>query len=118
MVIFVVFRFHVELSNLAKMKDRFSKGRQIWRSIGDNIVLKCAAYGQPKPVISWMKDGEILKTDSDTIEINSATVEDSGVYECWANNTHGAEYMPFHVNITSECNAIMKILIEGVCSKI
>ena len=91
--------------NLAKMKDRFNKGRQMWRSVGENIVLKsCAAYGQPTAAISWRKDGQILKTDSDTIEINSATVEDSGVYECWANNTHGAEYMPFHLNITSECN--------------
>ena len=87
------------------MKDRFSNGRQIWRSIGENIVLQsCAAYGRPTPSTSWMKDGKILKTNSNAIEVNSATVQDSGVYECWANNTHGAEYMLFHVNITSECN--------------
>ena len=75
----------------------------MWRSVGESITLSsCAAHGHPTPEIAWMKDGVILNTDSDTLDItDSATVEDSGVYECWANNTHGEEYMPYYVNVTS-----------------
>ena len=85
------------------MKNRINIERQMWRSVGESITLSsCAAHGHPTPEIAWMKDGEIFNTDSDTLDItDSATVEDSGVYECWANNTHGEEYMPYYVNVTS-----------------
>ena len=97
------------------MKNRNNKERQIWRSVGESITLSsCSAHGHPTPEIAWMKDGVILNTDSDTLEItDSATVEDSGVYECWANNTHGEEYMPYHVNITSGLTA--KIVLSQSC---
>lgn len=86
---------------LANMKNRFGEGKQVWGKIGEDIELSCSAHGQPTPVLSWIKNGVTLNTDSSTLKISSATMEDSGIYECWANNTHGEEYMPFYVNITS-----------------
>ncbi|KAM9750835.1 cell adhesion molecule L1-like a isoform 3-T5 [Menidia menidia] len=66
-------------------------------TIGSNVSIKCSVSGNPPPEILWMKNGEKLKDDllnnrrvlDDTMEIQKARPEDSGVYQCEAFNEHG-----------------------------
>lgn len=76
------------------IKDR-KKLREIWKK-QTKVTLSCAAYGYPTPLISWLKDNVIISS-SDTL-----TVNESGTYECWANNSHGADIKPVDVSITSK----------------
>ncbi|KAM6928636.1 myosin binding protein Ha [Lycodopsis pacificus] len=59
------------------------------KQVGDQINLVIPFHGKPKPVVSWLKDGQLVDTrvnirnsDKDTIVfIRHAQREDSGVYE-------------------------------------
>jgi hypothetical protein len=75
------------------MKDR-EKDREIWKK--QSATLNCASHGYPPPVVSWLKD-DVVVSSSDTLTVNK-----SGIYECWANNTHGEDFKPVHVSITSK----------------
>ena len=74
------------------IKER-EKDREIWQK---EVTLNCAAHGYPTPVLSWWKDNVVI-SNSDKLTVNK-----SGIYECWANNTHGEDFKPIHVSITSE----------------
>lgn len=64
---------------------------------GDRIILDCAANGNPKPTIKWLKNGEdidfndldsrfrIIGTGS--LQISQVEEADSGDYQCRASNT-------------------------------
>ncbi|XP_041656211.1 myosin binding protein Ha isoform X2 [Cheilinus undulatus] len=63
---------------------------QIVKQVGDQINLVIPFLGKPKPVVSWLKDGQpldmkrvnIRNSDKDSIMfIRTAQREDSGVYE-------------------------------------
>ncbi|XP_075947323.1 myosin binding protein Ha [Anarhichas minor] len=59
------------------------------KQVGDQINLVIPFHGKPKPVVSWLKDGQLVdarvnirNSDKDTIIfIRHAQREDSGVYE-------------------------------------
>ena len=72
-----------------------NKLREIWKK-QTKVTLSCAAYGYPAPFISWQKDNVIISR-SDTLTVNT-----SGTYECWANNSHGEDFKPVDVSITSK----------------
>ncbi|KAK3557195.1 hypothetical protein QTP70_024676 [Hemibagrus guttatus] len=65
--------------------------------IGADVVIRCAAYGNPVPTVSWMVNGRSLsevpatnrKVYDDTIMIHNASPSDSAVYQCEASNRHG-----------------------------
>ncbi|XP_027002565.2 neural cell adhesion molecule L1-like protein isoform X10 [Tachysurus fulvidraco] len=65
--------------------------------IGAEVVIRCAAYGNPVPTVSWMVNGRALsevpatnrKVYDDTIMIHNASPSDSAVYQCEASNRHG-----------------------------
>ncbi|XP_062853619.1 neural cell adhesion molecule L1-like protein [Trichomycterus rosablanca] len=65
--------------------------------IGANVVIKCAASGNPKPDVKWMVNGRPLsevpdasrEIYDDTIMIHNASPSDSAVYQCEASNRHG-----------------------------
>lgn len=64
---------------------------------GDKVTLSTQIVGNPKPKITWMKDGKPLKkvptkTDEDTysITLSKPVVEDSGDYSVLAENEHGS----------------------------
>ncbi|XP_022651990.1 leucine-rich repeats and immunoglobulin-like domains protein 1 isoform X2 [Varroa destructor] len=79
---------------------------------GDSVVLECAAIGQPKPVISWQKDGgddfpaarerrmQLMPSDA-IFYIEKLKTADQGVYTCTANNSAG----PVRTNVTLTVNA-------------
>ncbi|KAI5619498.1 neural cell adhesion molecule L1-like protein isoform X4, partial [Silurus asotus] len=65
--------------------------------IGADVVIKCAAYGNPPPSVSWLVNGHSLsevpatkrKVYDDVIMIHNASPNDSAVYQCEASNRHG-----------------------------
>ncbi|XP_052044134.1 neogenin isoform X7 [Apodemus sylvaticus] len=62
---------------------------------GQSAVLPCVASGLPAPVIRWMKNEEVLDTESSerlvllaggSLEINDVSEDDAGTYFCIADN--------------------------------
>ncbi|ESP01846.1 hypothetical protein LOTGIDRAFT_172309 [Lottia gigantea] len=65
--------------------------------IARHSVLKCEANGYPKPQITWLKNGEKIEFDSrheviekkNSLRIFNSREDDSGYYQCIAENKHG-----------------------------
>ncbi|EDO32136.1 predicted protein, partial [Nematostella vectensis] len=59
---------------------------------GNPLILSCAADGRPIPSYEWLKDGHVITDSSNsTLEIESASREDAGRYQCVASNRIGNE---------------------------
>ncbi|KAI5098824.1 protein turtle-like B isoform X2 [Silurus meridionalis] len=62
---------------------------------GGSIILTCTAFGNPKPVVTWLREGEQLATNKKyTVSDGSLTVqaiarEDRGAYSCRAHSDQG-----------------------------
>ena len=73
------------------------------------MVIDCPVNGVPLPKITWYKDGRLLEVDFDPnlrlltngkrLEINSAYVTDTGVYQCRAENPAGNLQREFMLNV-------------------
>ncbi|XP_005105845.2 hemicentin-1 [Aplysia californica] len=85
---------------VAHLKHRFSSHPQSRQaSEGENVEFICGApVGDPKPEILWRKDkkrlnikenSRLVVTDQGSLVIESATQEDSGLYQCVAKNPAG-----------------------------
>ncbi|KAG7472629.1 hypothetical protein MATL_G00110820 [Megalops atlanticus] len=66
--------------------------------ISSELRWSCAAAGKPKPSIHWLRNGQPLRSQ-DRIEVNGGelsishlALEDSGMYQCVAENKHGTIY--------------------------
>nr|XP_033773484.1 contactin-2 isoform X2 [Geotrypetes seraphini] len=66
--------------------------------IGSRLHWSCAAAGKPRPTVRWLRNGRPL-TSQDRIEVTNGelriakiTAEDSGMYQCIAENKHGSVY--------------------------
>jgi len=81
-----------------------SEGRTNYTKEGDNITLRCIGVGHPPPLVQWRKfngslsnrvsttnisiltnEGNVTRVTVDLI-ITRGSREDTGVYECSANN--------------------------------
>ncbi|XP_071495752.1 uncharacterized protein [Diadema antillarum] len=65
---------------------------------GESLVFECRITGDPKPVVSWFKDGVRVEQgvfsiteegEIHRLEIQEVFDEDAGVYECRAKNAYG-----------------------------
>uniref|UniRef100_A0A8C2IP60 Immunoglobulin superfamily, member 9Ba n=1 Tax=Cyprinus carpio TaxID=7962 RepID=A0A8C2IP60_CYPCA len=62
---------------------------------GGSITLTCTAFGNPKPVVTWLRDGDQLTsskkyTVSDgSLTVQAITREDRGAYSCRAHSDQG-----------------------------
>ena len=78
--------------------------------LGHRIMFLCEAVGDPRPLITWFKDGTELyhhpylqihewKIGTDKIkskmEIDPTTQMDAGMYECHANNKYAIDRRAF-----------------------
>ena len=80
----------------------------------DTVTLQCDVIGSPQPTIRWTKDQQTVVIDNHhkqtfdgrtaVLLITKATSEDSGKYECIAENTSGK----------SSVDAL--IVVKGTCS--
>ncbi|XP_057691677.1 contactin-1a [Corythoichthys intestinalis] len=55
--------------------------------LGSAYKMSCLARGKPEPSIRWLKNGNLL--DRKEMAFSSLTFEDSGMYQCIAENPHG-----------------------------
>ena len=68
-----------------------------------SITLPCSASGFPPPVITWYKDGDVIKEErrefkKRNLEIKEIQYEDRGSYTCTADNLLGR--VQSSVNVT------------------
>ncbi|XP_034081705.1 contactin-2 [Gymnodraco acuticeps] len=66
--------------------------------ISSELLWSCVASGKPRPSIRWLRNALPLSTQ-DRVEVNGArlkisnlALEDSGMYQCVAENKHGTIY--------------------------
>jgi len=62
---------------------------KVFVSLGNNLMLKCSATGDPRPVISWKRQGAQLPVgrsivSKEVLIIHSVRLEDAGNYTCVA----------------------------------
>ncbi|XP_043937066.1 protein turtle homolog B [Protopterus annectens] len=62
---------------------------------GSSIVLTCTAFGNPKPVVSWLREGQLVeqngkyKVSDGSLTVTSVNREDRGAYTCRAFSIQG-----------------------------
>ncbi|XP_050738533.1 immunoglobulin domain-containing protein oig-4-like [Eriocheir sinensis] len=84
--------------------------------LGRKIIFLCTARGNPRPRITWYKDGVELYAHNyfqvheweigrhklkSKMEIDPATLMDVGYYECQANNIHAVDHRGFRTQYTA-----------------
>ncbi|XP_042217864.1 immunoglobulin domain-containing protein oig-4-like [Homarus americanus] len=84
--------------------------------LGRKIIFICTARGNPRPRITWYKDGVELYAHNyfqvheweiglhklkSKMEIDPATLMDVGYYECQANNKHAVDHRGFRTQYTA-----------------
>ena len=63
---------------------------KVFAATGDTLTLNCSATGDPRPVISWKRQGAALpvgrshRTDDDALVLRDLKEEDAGNYICVA----------------------------------
>uniref|UniRef100_A0A8C2JZX7 Immunoglobulin superfamily, member 9a n=1 Tax=Cyprinus carpio TaxID=7962 RepID=A0A8C2JZX7_CYPCA len=63
--------------------------------VGRSVTLKCAAQGNPRPTVTWSKDGRPIKPQNKvkimngSVSFHAVSRETSGQYQCHASNTEG-----------------------------
>uniref|UniRef100_A0A8C9PZT0 Axonal glycoprotein TAG-1 n=1 Tax=Spermophilus dauricus TaxID=99837 RepID=A0A8C9PZT0_SPEDA len=66
--------------------------------IGSNLRWGCAAAGKPRPTVRWLRNGEPLASQNRVevlagdLRFSKLSLEDSGMYQCVAENKHGTIY--------------------------
>ncbi len=71
------------------------------------LVLKCPVSGDPKPDIIWLKNGEIIARNVETLQFDDANDVDSGEYICKAVNVFGTQTMSSKVKVMSESKFVI-----------
>ncbi|XP_068231428.1 hemicentin-1-like [Palaemon carinicauda] len=73
---------------------------------GKNVILFCPVEGNPKPSITWLRDGQALSayprihfTSPNELLLTNSQVADSGNYACLATNRAGADEKQFEVQV-------------------
>ena len=74
--------------------------QRVWAKEGSDLTLTCDAKGYPAPVLTWKKDNEVVVNNTDTLQLTGATFNQSGRYECWAENKHGVDAKAFYLSFT------------------
>ncbi|KAK7880272.1 hypothetical protein WMY93_030639 [Mugilogobius chulae] len=66
--------------------------------ISSELHWSCVATGKPRPTVRWLRNGQPLATqdrmeiNGPQLKINNLALEDSGMYQCIAENKHGTIY--------------------------
>ncbi|GFU47229.1 neural cell adhesion molecule 1 [Trichonephila clavipes] len=86
------------------------RDRSITVKEGETVTLKCNATGNPKPSITWKHAGKHYDNGDGTVfHITNAEIDDSGEYECTADNSVGE---PASAVITVEVVSAPKVYPE------
>lgn len=96
----------------------FSKSFSI--GVGSNIELQCIAIGQPKPIITWFKNGTSvipssgikLQQEQNVLRIENARENDSGMYTCVAQNAVGVIEHSSEIRVKNKGSRMPRIIIK------
>ncbi|XP_026866901.2 contactin 1b isoform X2 [Electrophorus electricus] len=69
------------------------------KDVGSELTLSCTAVGKPLPWIRWLKDG--YSYGKGELKFSSLTFEDSGMYQCVAENNWGTIYANAELRVVS-----------------
>ncbi|XP_052454316.1 contactin-1a [Carassius gibelio] len=61
------------------------------RDIGGDYIMSCQASGKPKPHVHFLKNGRMYAKNHE-LRFTDLTFDDSGMYQCIAENRHGTIY--------------------------
>uniref|UniRef100_W5UJ45 Contactin-1a n=1 Tax=Ictalurus punctatus TaxID=7998 RepID=W5UJ45_ICTPU len=86
------------------------------RNIGSDYTMSCIASGKPKPHVYFLKDGQMH--DMHELRFTDLTSDDSGMYQCIAENRHGvihanAELRVFEGAPSFEFNPVKQRLLAA-----
>ena len=79
---------------------------------GRTLTLKCPVAGDPKPEIVWLKNGEVIASNEETLIINRTNLVDNGVYICKASNVFGVQMVSSHVHVMGRCSSDLPSLFH------
>ncbi|XP_042243141.1 neuroglian-like isoform X6 [Homarus americanus] len=68
---------------------------------GATAVFNCEASGDPKPTITWTKNGQLLDTHETTVVFDTLESSMKAAIACNASNEHGYVYKSVYLNVLS-----------------
>ncbi|XP_064812574.1 contactin-4-like [Oncorhynchus masou masou] len=83
-----------------------------------SLQWECRASGKPKPVYRWLKNGEPLVLEDrillegGRLAISRINLLDSGMYQCLAENEHGAIYASAELKVVASAPDFSKSLVK------
>uniref|UniRef100_A0A673XLG8 Contactin-3 n=1 Tax=Salmo trutta TaxID=8032 RepID=A0A673XLG8_SALTR len=83
-----------------------------------NLQWECRASGKPKPVYRWLKNGEPLVledrilVEGGRLAVSRINLLDSGMYQCLAENEHGAIYASAELKVVASAPDFSKSLVK------
>ncbi|XP_008304414.1 contactin-1a-like isoform X3 [Stegastes partitus] len=83
------------------------------KDLNSDYTMSCTASGKPKPHIRWLKNGKPV--DRKEMRFSRLTFDDSGMYQCIAENHHGVIYANAELRVyacapTFEHNPVKRVL--------
>uniref|UniRef100_A0A3Q3JEG8 Contactin 1 n=1 Tax=Monopterus albus TaxID=43700 RepID=A0A3Q3JEG8_MONAL len=83
--------------------------------LNSEYTMSCRASGKPKPHIRWLKNGEPTLVIFHSWTVSILTFDDSGMYQCIAENPHGVIYANAELRVfacapTFEHNPVKTVL--------
>uniref|UniRef100_A0A8C7PHX8 Contactin-3 n=1 Tax=Oncorhynchus mykiss TaxID=8022 RepID=A0A8C7PHX8_ONCMY len=81
--------------------------KDVHMAIEANLQWECKASGKPKPVYRWLKNGEPLVpedrilVEGGRLAVPRINLLDSGMYQCLAENEHGAIYASAELKVVA-----------------
>jgi hypothetical protein len=58
-----------------------------------------------------VRNNKTVQSETSTLELTALGANHTGEYECWANNTHGADVKVVDLVITSKCKIFTHTLL-------
>uniref|UniRef100_A0A7N4PUK0 Contactin 3 n=1 Tax=Sarcophilus harrisii TaxID=9305 RepID=A0A7N4PUK0_SARHA len=81
--------------------------KDVEAAVEDNLYWECRASGKPKPSYRWLKNGdglvieERVQLENGALSISFLNVNDSGMYQCIAENKHGLIYSSAELKVVA-----------------
>lgn len=81
----------------------------------DVVKLNCPIIGNPKPIIEWYQDDQLIhpmwdrfRSNRRTLKIKGVTLADTGVFECKGVNGFGSISVQIHLLVKNRKDGLMK----------
>jgi hypothetical protein len=86
-------------------------GGNLTTIVGTGVEIRCTVTGEPTPMVTWMHNGTVVEISSvrfinkltKAFTLLGVTLDDIGLYTCFANNTFGQVSESSYVTIFGKC---------------